>query len=249
MAIHEPPGRQSTRPKPVPGGPAAPIDRAVVGASDDGDLALIPRIAANDLAALAALYDRYRGAAFGLALRITRDHSLAEDVVQDAFLGVWRGASRYDPRRGGSRTWIMTIVHHRAVDVVRRRRPVVELPTFEASAPAGLVTPDVWAEVARHLDREAIVGALADLGPAQREAIQLAYFSGLTQTEIARPHGRAPGDRQESCAPRFVSPSRRHCPRQQRSVGCAQRGALGCDRPSGLSRLRFSGFDALRGSA
>ena len=161
-------------------------ESAVVGASDLGDFALISSIAANDLTALAALYDRYRAAAFGLAVRITRDHSLAEDVVQDAFLGVWRSAPRYDARRGGCRTWIMTIVHHRAVDITRRRRLALELPSTESSAPASLVTPDIWAEVAQHLDRDTIVGALATLRPAQREAIELAYFSGLTQAEIAR---------------------------------------------------------------
>ncbi len=193
MTIHQLVNRQGEdgSTEPLPDGPAdrssgrTTTDSAVVGASDVGDFALISGIAANDLNALAALYDRYRTAAFGLAMRITSDHSLAEDVVQEAFLAVWRYAPRYDVRRGGCRTWIMTIVHHRAVDVIRRRRAVLELPTSETAAPASLVTPDIWAEVAGHLDRDTIVGALATLGQAQREAIELAYFSGLTQAEIA----------------------------------------------------------------
>ena len=199
MAIHQFVDRQLAdsptellpvaRPAPSSGRPTT--GSAEVGATDVDDLALIAGIAANDLAALAALYDRYRTAAFGLAVRITRDRSLAEDVVQDAFLGVWRGAPTYDARRGGSRTWIMTIVHHRAVDVIRRRRPVLELPTSESSAPPSLVSPDIWTEVAGRLDRDTIIGALATLGTAQREAIELAYFSGLTQAEIAR-HTGAP---------------------------------------------------------
>ncbi len=197
MAIHQLVDRQlidgqtepppAARPAPTSGRPTT--DDAVVEATEVADLALIAGIAANDLAALASLYDRYRSAAFGLALRITRDRSLAEDVVQEAFLGVWRGAARYDARRGGSRTWILAIVHHRAVDVIRKRRPVWELPTSESASPASLVLPDIWSEVAGRLDRDKIVTALATLGAAQREAIELAYFSGLTQTEIARQTG------------------------------------------------------------
>lgn len=167
----------------------ATTGRPEVGATDVDDLALIAGIAANDLAALGALYDRYRSAAFGLAVRITRDWSSAEDVVQEAFLGVWRGAARYDASRGGSRTWILTIVHHRAVDVVRRRRPASELPTSDSAPPASLVVPDIWSEVAGHLDRETIVAGLATLRAGQREAIELAFFSGLTHAEIARQTG------------------------------------------------------------
>lgn len=182
--------------KPLPAGRPAPASThpmavSAVGVTEVEDLALIAGIAANDLAALAALYDRYRSAAFGLAVRITRDRSLAEDVVQEAFLGVWRGAARYDARRGGSRTWILTIVHHRAVDVIRKRRRISELPIPESASQSSFVVPDIWSEVAGRLDRDTIVAALATLGTAQREAIELAYFSGLTQAEIAR-HTGAP---------------------------------------------------------
>ncbi len=158
--------------------------------SDDADRTaaadrdLVARIGAGDAEALGFLYDRHGAAAFGLALRIVRDRSLAEDAVQDAFLGVWRNAGRYDASRAEVRTWIMAIVHHRSIDVIRKRRPESDLPT-EGRSPAGLVMPDIWPEVAAHLDGEVVREALATLGPAQREAIELAYFSGLTQLEIA----------------------------------------------------------------
>lgn len=158
------------------------------GAAELPDVDLIGLVCADDPAGLSALYDRHGAAAFGLALRITRDPSLAEDVVQDAFLGVWRNAQRYDASRGGVRTWIMAIVHHRSIDLVRKRRPVSELPT-DGLVPAGLVQPDIWAEVAGILDRDTVARALETLGSAQRQVIEMAYFSGLTQMEIARQTG------------------------------------------------------------
>lgn len=148
------------------------------------DLPLIRLVAADDATALGVLYDRHGSAAFGLALRITRDPSLAEDAVQDAFLGVWRNARRYDASRGGVRTWIMAIVHHCSVDVIRRRRPVSELPV-DGLAPTSLVQPDIWPEISGILDRDAVAQALEKIGSAQRQAIEMAYFSGLTQMEIA----------------------------------------------------------------
>jgi RNA polymerase sigma factor (sigma-70 family) len=123
--------------------------------------------------------------AFSIALRITADSSLAEDVVQDAFLGAWRSAERYVQGKGSVKTWLLSIVHHRAVDAVRRRRPTVELPEREAVPPPNLTLPDIWPEVAGNLDRAEIAAALATLSDVQREAIELAYFGGLTQQEIA----------------------------------------------------------------
>lgn len=147
------------------------------------------RLAAGDLAALEAIYDRYSPAAYALALRITADASLAEDVVQDAFVGIWTNASRYSAERASLRTWLMSIVHHRAIDVVRRRRPTVGLPEVDEPADRALAVPDVWPEVAGRLDREAIRTAMASLSDVQREAIELAYFGGLTQVEIAQRTG------------------------------------------------------------
>ena len=157
------------------------------GTSDghEPDEQLLAGLVDGRLDALDRLYDRYRTMAYSIALRITSDATLAEDVVQDAFLGAWRNAARYELGRGSVRTWLLSIVHHRAIDAVRRRRPTSELPEAEAPPPPALTLPDVWKEVAGNLDREAIAAALATLSGVQREAIELAYFGGLTQIEIA----------------------------------------------------------------
>jgi len=131
------------------------------------------------------LYDRYEKMAYSLALRITAEASAAEDVVQEAFLGAWRNASRYVAGRGSVKTWLLSIVHHRAIDAIRRRRPAGELSDEDDSQPIGGTMPDVWPQVAANLDRTAVQAALGALPDVQRVAIELAYFGGLTQTEIA----------------------------------------------------------------
>jgi RNA polymerase sigma-70 factor (ECF subfamily) len=143
------------------------------------------RLADGELAALEDLYDRYKTMAYSIAYRITNDSALAEDVVQDAFLGVWRNAGRYVEGRGSVKTWLLSIVHHRAIDAIRRRRPTVELPDAELPPPAALTIPDVWPEVAAGLDAATVRTALDVLSDVQREAIELAYFNGLTQQEIS----------------------------------------------------------------
>jgi RNA polymerase sigma-70 factor (ECF subfamily) len=153
--------------------------------ADDADRAVLERITNGQLDALQDLYDRYRTMAYSIALRITTDPSLAEDVVQDAFLGVWRNASRYLESRGSVKTWVLSIVHHRAIDAIRRRRPTTTLPEREDTPPSSLTLPDIWAEVAGNLDRVEIATAMATLTDVQREAIELAYWGGLTQQEIA----------------------------------------------------------------
>lgn len=153
--------------------------------NDDADRAALARVAAGQLEALEELYDTYRVMAYTIAFRITADAALAEDVVQEAFLGAWRNAGRYAQARGSVKTWLLAIVHHRAIDRLRRRRPTTELPEREDAPPASLTLPDIWPEVAGNLDREAISAALGALSSVQREAIELAYFGGLTQQEIA----------------------------------------------------------------
>jgi RNA polymerase sigma-70 factor (ECF subfamily) len=163
-------------PAAVPGLAPVPTDEELLAGLADGRLE-----------ALDALYERYKTMAYGIARRITADDVLAEDVVQDAFLGAWRGADRYVPGRGSVRTWLLSIVHHRAIDAVRRRRPTAELPVESEgqSTPAPLTMPDVWGEVAGRLDREQVNAAVATLPEAQREALELAYWGGLSQSEIA----------------------------------------------------------------
>jgi RNA polymerase sigma-70 factor (ECF subfamily) len=162
-----------------------PLPLRVATATDDADRAVLARIANGELQALDELYERYKTMAYSIAYRITNDASLSEDVVQDAFLGAWRNAGRYIQGRGSVKTWLLSIVHHRAIDAVRRRRPTTPLPEREDVPPAALMLPDVWSEVAADLDAEAVRSALAVLSDVQREAIELAYFGGLTQQEIA----------------------------------------------------------------
>lgn len=152
---------------------------------DDLDRAVLARVASGELHALDELYDRYRTMAYSIALRVTGDATLAEDVLQDAFLGAWRHAGRYAEGRGSVKTWLMAIVHHRAIDAIRRRRPTTALPEREDAPPPALTLPDVWGEVSAALDADTVRGALGQLPEAQREAIELAYFGGLTQQEIA----------------------------------------------------------------
>ena len=156
-----------------------------VSTVEDDDRQVLARVANGELNALEALYDRYRAMAYSIALRVTGDASLAEDVLQDAFLGAWRHAGRYAEGRGSVKTWLLAIVHHRAVDAVRRRRPTNALPETEDVTPAALTAPDLWGEVAADLDADTVRAALDVLPEVQREAIELAYFGGLTQQEIA----------------------------------------------------------------
>jgi RNA polymerase sigma factor (sigma-70 family) len=164
---------------------AGPLPLRVASVADDADRAVLGRIATGELGALDELYEHYKTMAYSIAYRITNDAALAEDVVQDAFLGAWRNAARYVEGRGSVKTWLLSIVHHRAIDAVRRRRPTSELPEREDVPPAALQLPDVWAEVSSRLDADTVRAALTVLSDVQREAIELAYFGGLTQLEVA----------------------------------------------------------------
>ena len=153
---------------------------------------LMRQVAAGDTGGLETLYDRYHSMAYALALRITTETGLAEDVVQDSFLGVWRNAARYAEPKGSVRGWLLAIVRHRAIDAIRRQRNGVALgDQSDDTLPASLTVPDIWPEVAGRLDAEQVRQALTALPPAQREVIELAYFEGLTQREIAF-HTNAP---------------------------------------------------------
>lgn len=171
----------------VAGSPGIDVPRLrrVVGTFDEADRAVLVRLADGELDALEDLYDRYKTMAYSIAYRITNDTTLAEDVVQDAFLGAWRNAARYVDGRASVKTWLLAIVHHRAIDAIRRRRPTTELPDLELPPPAAFTVPDVWAEVVTGLDADTVREVLTVLSDVQREAIELAYFGGLTQQEIA----------------------------------------------------------------
>ena len=166
-----------------------PLPLRASSVTDEADRAALARIAGGELVALEDLYDRYKTMAYSIAYRITNDATLAEDVVQDAFLGAWRNAARYVEGRGSVKTWLLSIVHHRAIDAIRRRRPTTELPEIDAGLPEALTLPDVWAEVSASLDSVTVREALVALSDVQREALELAYFGGLTQQEIAERTG------------------------------------------------------------
>jgi RNA polymerase sigma-70 factor (ECF subfamily) len=147
---------------------------------------LMRQVAAGEIGGLETLYDRYHSMAYALALRITTETGLAEDVVQDSFLGVWRNASRYAVDKGSVRGWLLAIVRHRAIDAMRRQRASVAIGDgADEAVPAALTLPDIWPEVAGRLDAEQIRRAMTALPPAQRDVLELAYFDGLTQREIA----------------------------------------------------------------
>ena len=146
------------------------------------DEALVALVARSDETALAELYDRFGRVAYGLALRIVRDPTLAEDVVQEAFLSVWRSAGRFVAERGKASTWLLTLVHRRAVDLVRREEPRRGEPLEAPAAGAGKATDD---EVWLRLRRAQVQEALQQLPDQQREALELAYYGGFSQSELA----------------------------------------------------------------
>jgi RNA polymerase sigma factor (sigma-70 family) len=159
-------------------------------AADTSDETLLARVARGDDDALGSLYDRFGRIAYGLALRIVRDERLAEDAVQDAFLAVWRQAASFRPERANARTWVLTFVHRRAVDLVRREeRRRAEPLEVEAEAVTGSTAEA--AELRR--SREAVQRALAELPDDQRRPIELAYYAGLSQSELAERLGEPLG--------------------------------------------------------
>jgi RNA polymerase sigma-70 factor (ECF subfamily) len=149
------------------------------------DEQVVDRIAQGSPEGVELLYDRHGALAYGLALRILRDPVTAEDVVQEAFLSIWRGASTYRPERGSVRSWLCTVVRNRAIDRTRGRAGHArsELPLEHVAGDHS--TDDVWGEVVAELDREHIRRALDTLPPEQRTTIELAYFGGCSQTEIS----------------------------------------------------------------
>lgn len=153
---------------------------------DPEDQRIAELLAVRDPVAVERLYDRYGHLAFSLAQRVLGDPAAAEDVVQDAFVSVWRNAASYDPGRAGLRTWLLTIVHRRALDRLRgtRGRSRRDLPLEAAARESGDGEAGFEA-VLNALDGEAVRRALASLPEEQRQAIELAYWSGLSQSEIS----------------------------------------------------------------
>ena len=164
------------------------MGRSFAHLSDEAVVALVAR---SDDAALAELYDRFGRVAFGLALRVLRDEKLAEDAVQDGFLAAWRNADRFMPERAKASTWLLTFVHRRAIDLVRReeRRRADALPPQTETLAVGSAEDDAWLR----FERERVQAALRQLPDQQREALELAYYGGFTQSELAERLGQPVG--------------------------------------------------------
>jgi RNA polymerase sigma-70 factor, ECF subfamily len=156
------------------------------------DEALVALVARGDESALAELYDRIGRIAYGLAYRVVRDERLAEDAVQEGFLTAWRTAAGFSAERAKASTWLLTLVHRRAVDLVRReeRRRAEPLPDDRESA---ATSPPAEEAAWLRFDRERVQEALRSLPDAQREAIELAYYGGFTQAELAERLGQPLG--------------------------------------------------------
>jgi RNA polymerase sigma factor (sigma-70 family) len=165
-----------------------PVARSFAHLSDEAVVALIAR---SDETALAELYDRFGRVAYGVALRILRDEKLAEDAVQEGFLAAWRNADRFMPERAKASTWLLTLVHRRAVDLVRRenRRRAEPLAEGIEPTPAGSAEDDAWLR----FERERVQAALKRLPDQQREALELAYYGGFSQSELAERLGEPVG--------------------------------------------------------
>jgi len=154
------------------------------GGLRDGQL--VELVAQQDAGALEALYDRYGRAAYSLARRILTEETLAQDVVQEVFLSLWRNARRFDAGRGTVATYLLSMTHHRAVDVVRREE---NLRRWRTSDEGLELAPDPKARVEDEVEaferRTEVRAALKDLPEPQRQALLLAYFGGYTQREVA----------------------------------------------------------------
>jgi RNA polymerase sigma-70 factor (ECF subfamily) len=162
--------------------------RELAHLSDEAVLALVAR---SEEVALAEIYDRFGAVAYGLALRVLRDEGLAQDAVQDAFLAVWRTAASFSPERGAARTWVLTLVHRRAVDLVRREERRRGDPLESAAEPASdeLTDQQAWLR----FERERVQAALRRLPDQQREALELAYYGGFSQSQLAERLGEPLG--------------------------------------------------------
>ncbi len=147
----------------------------------------MPWIGRKDAEAFEVFYDRHGGAAYSLAYRILGERGAAEDCIQEAFISIWRSGGRFDPTRGSVRSWTLSIVRNRAIDVLRGRAGKAPKLTFDdeevlESRPSGELTEE---EAMRHETATEVRGALSHLPDEQSKVIQLAYFGGFSQSEIA----------------------------------------------------------------
>ena len=169
---------------------SAPMRSAEPADARDEDLVL--RVGAGDEQAFRELFGRYAAVAHALAFRLVRQAQVAEEIVQEAFLAVWRNPDRYDAARGSVRSWLMGTVHHRAVDAVRREQAQRRRAEQAAGLGPGIVedpVDDVLAAIDLPRERRLVRSALGELPEEQRDVIQRMYFDGLSQSQIAERTG------------------------------------------------------------
>jgi RNA polymerase sigma-70 factor, ECF subfamily len=152
------------------------------------DLALLSGIRSGKESAMAQLYDRYSPIVYSVALRVLGDAGAAEDVLQDVFIQLWKNPGLFDSSRGNLGAWLSVIARNRAIDALRKRRPESEIAEVIVS-----VQPDLAGDAERSRAMEKVRGALGAMPSAQRIALELAYFEGLTHTEIAAKTGEPLG--------------------------------------------------------
>jgi RNA polymerase sigma-70 factor (ECF subfamily) len=166
-----------------------PVEKSSRSRSDAAEeMRLIARLRAGDQDAMSELYDRYGKVVYAVALRVLQDTGAAEDVLQDVFLQLWRNPDAFDASRGSLAAWLAVIARHRSIDRLRQRRPETNIE--DCVIASGL---DLADEAERALVVEKVRGALAEMNPDQRSAMELAFFQGLTHSEIAEKTGEPLG--------------------------------------------------------
>jgi len=152
------------------------------------DLAMVTALKAGDQSAVVQLYDRYSSVVYAVALRVLSDTGAAEDVLQEVFLQLWRNPAAFDAARGTLGSWLAVIARNRAIDFLRKRQPETDLEDVIVS-----VSPDLAREADRSRAAEKIRGVIGAMPPPQRSALEMAYFEGLSHSEIAGKTGEPLG--------------------------------------------------------
>ncbi|MFZ0310111.1 MAG: sigma-70 family RNA polymerase sigma factor [Candidatus Sulfotelmatobacter sp.] len=147
---------------------------------NSADLAMVTSLKAGDQGAMAELYDRYSSVVYAVALRVLGDTGAAEDVLQEIFLQLWRNPGAFDAARGSLGSWLAVITRNRAIDSLRKRRPETDIEDVVLS-----VAPDLAGEADRARVAEKMRGVMGTMTPVQRSALEMAYWEGMSHSEIA----------------------------------------------------------------
>jgi RNA polymerase sigma-70 factor (ECF subfamily) len=184
-------GRWWSNPPAIPSRTSERRDKRLSSAESKGvwdDAALLSLIRSGDASAMAMLYDRYSSIVYAVALRVLGDTASAEDVLQEVFMQLWRSPGKFDAGRGSMGPWLAVITRNRAIDGLRKRHPETDIEDVVLS-----VAPDMAGDAERSRAMKKVRGALEAMPSAQRSALEMAYFEGLTHTEIAAKTGEPLG--------------------------------------------------------